>query len=199
MDTYDQKYTPELQIGERIIWHGQPKQGFIFKPADYFPFLLLAIFFGLGILMGKPSAGFSGLANSPSPLLLFSFPLSLPVIALLILLVVLPMQIRKSTEYFITNQRVITYKSWITTKIETVEVNTLNELVVYRNQDGSGSIFFGRSSPLAWANPVFPFDYPGRAYKAPGFEDILDLDAVLKHLQKLNDRFTTYEPVPSEG
>lgn len=40
---------------------------------------------------------------------------------------------------------------------------------------------------------------PVMRIKAPGFEDILDIDAVLKLLHELNDRFTIYEPVPSEG
>lgn len=123
-----------LGVDETVLWSGKPGKGHLLTRADIFmiPFSILwcsfAIFWEASVLS----------EGAPWPFKLFGIPFVLVGLYITVGRFVHKVYIRKRTEYVITNQRFLRLRG---KKVDTVEVQSKDQINVTINKDGSGTIF----------------------------------------------------------
>jgi hypothetical protein len=140
-----------LLPGERILWTGQPKQGFALRPMDAFliPFSLIWTGFVLSAFFSTSSAG------SPDVILLLFVGLGL---YFTIGRFIHDAAIRRRTNYALTNQRALFLRA---AKFTSLDLSHLPKLELSERPDGTGTIAFrdegfstiNRYSGLNWWVP----------------------------------------------
>ncbi|TLS78265.1 hypothetical protein FE236_00455 [Mariprofundus erugo] len=134
-----------LETGERLLWSGQPLQGFRLRPRDWFliPFSALftavsAYFLSMILRLELPQfmAIISGLFTAIGVyLLVLRFPVGV--------------WLRRHTRYMLTDRRVVVVRPGLMIR-PPVQVRNLSELTedvrLLEHRDGSGSIIFERES-----------------------------------------------------
>ena len=129
-----------LGADETVLWSGKPGKGHLLTRADIFmiPFSILwcsfAIFWEASVLS----------EGAPWPFKLFGIPFVLVGLYITVGRFVHKVYIRKRTEYVITNQRFLRLRG---KKVDTVEVQSKDQINVTINKDGSGTIFLAPPVP----------------------------------------------------
>ncbi len=129
----------ELHAGERQLWSGKPKQGIVFRGEDLFMVPFSAAWCGFALFWERnalrfPDAGF------------FSLMGALFVLVGLYVTVgrfIHDWIVRKNTEYFVTDRRVIIRKF---STIESIPAGEWKALKLREYADGSGTILFDEPS-----------------------------------------------------
>jgi Bacterial PH domain len=160
-----------LDRGERQLWAGQPKQGLVFRAADTFmiPFSLLwggfAIFWEASVLT----------TNAPGFFALFGVPFVLMGLYVTVGRFFVDARRRANTTYAVTTERVLISTRWFSASTKSLNLKTLSDITLNERRDGSGTITFGPTNPLAtmyggtW--------WPGLS-QTPSFEMIRDAKRV---------------------
>ena len=123
-----------LRSDEKLIWTGKPRTGIIFRQSDYalIPFSLFICGFAY-VWVSK--------ALQASPMFaLFGIPLVFGAFHTTIGRFLADARIRKYTRYGITNDRVIIK---LGNDLKSLNINSLPELTISENNDGSGTIMLG--------------------------------------------------------
>ena len=173
--TISSKLDPE----ERLLWSGQPRGGLRFRPQDIFliPFSLMwggfAIFWEVMAL--------STITKAPGPVGIV-FPLfGLPFVAVGLYLIFgrffFDARSRDRTHYGVTDRRILIVSGVFSQQTKSLQLRTLSDITLSERSDGSGSISFGPSHPMAGFFPAG--GWPGsRGYLPPSFDMIEDAKIV---------------------
>ncbi len=172
-------FREELSAGERILWSGQPKQGFMLRPSDAFmiPFSLLwggfAIFWESMVVVG----------GAPFFFMLWGIPFVLMGLYMIAGRFFVDAKQREKTYYALTNERVIILSGLFGRNVRMLSLKTLSDINISVKNDSSGTITFGPSHPMAsWYSG---FAWPGTGkYTAPAFEMIDNAKQVYELLRK---------------
>lgn len=134
------EWQDRLGQGEQLMWTGRPKPGFRYRWADV-PLTCFGLFFaGIG--------GTIAISAFPWGLLIPHFWVGLYVAFGRFLVERI---VRESTEYAITDQRVLIVRAWPTRTTTSVNVPALAGIDLTEHRDGTGTIRFRESkSPSSW-------------------------------------------------
>jgi hypothetical protein len=159
----------DLGPGERVIWQGQPAQGFRFAPQDIFAvpfsvfwFLIVLIISGVAI---------SGEENSIDPVFYLILPVffSLGVYMLLGRFIVDRIA-RRRTRYYLTNERALIESGLFRPTLSSVSLAVVSEIKFRGGRQGRGTIQFGAAQGVV---AMMPSSWPGaRQYLPPTFENV---------------------------
>lgn len=134
----------QLEAGEQLIWHGQPRQGLLLRPSDAFmiPFSLLwggfAIFWETTVI----------LTGAPVFFWLFGVPFVLVGLYLIFGRFFTDARTRTHTFYGVTNDRIIITSGKHNKRTQSLSLSTLGDITLDERGDGSGTITFAAADPL---------------------------------------------------
>jgi hypothetical protein len=169
----------QLGPGERLLWHGRPVQGIVFKRADAFmiPFSLLwggfAFFWEYTVI-----------ATDKAPLFfrLWGIPFVGVGLYMIVGRFLFDAKQRATTFYGVTSQRVVIVSGMSSRKVKSLNLRTLSDLSLDERAEGKGSISFGPSNPFAqWTSGMV---WPGMQQSAPTFELIDGARSVFEIIRK---------------
>lgn len=131
---------PSLRSGERVLWHGQPNDGFSFRPVELFliPFSVLwggfAVFWNVSVW------------STDAPLFFKLFGLPFLIIGLYVIFgrFFVESWLRRRMRYAVTNQRIIIQSGGRST-VKSLDINRLSSLELHEKSDCSGTIRFDNS------------------------------------------------------
>ena len=156
----------ELSSGEKLLWSGQPGQGFRLRPSDTFviPFSLLwcgfAIFWESSVIATKAPFFFK----------LWGVPFVLIGLYIVFGRFIADAKTRSRTFYGVTTDRIIIVSGLFSRQTKSLQLRTLSDISLAERADGSGTITFGPQYPFAQR---FASGWPGSSqYAAPAFEMI---------------------------
>jgi len=173
------QFRGELNVGERLIWSGQPHQGLLLRPADalMIPFSLLwggfAVFWETTVLW----------AGAPTFFALWGIPFVLAGLYFIFGRFLVDIYQRKRIYYALTNERAIIISGMFTRNIKSLDLGKLPEINVSTTRDGKGTITFGTSHPMGWFYSVGGWPNTGRYHVAPSFEMIGDVNSVYRSIK----------------
>jgi hypothetical protein len=153
MDTFQsfQPFQQYLLTGERILWSGQPKQGFALSGRDTFliPFSLMwggfAIFWNAAVWLA-PFDGGSGV--DPSWFFkLWGLPFLVAGLYLIGGRFFHDARLRKKLFYAVTDQRILVLRG---SKITSLDIQRLPRLELSEHRDGTGTLGFEASDNFSW-------------------------------------------------
>jgi len=170
----------EINPGERIIWSGQPHQGFILRREDTL-MIPISLLYGVFVIFWEYSA------------LTMGAPFFFSLVGILFVLYGLyfifgrfyiDMVQRSKTYYALTEKRIVIISGLRNQNIKTLELKKLPEINISIMRNGSGTITFGSSHP-SWMYSGSWFLNPGRYNNAPGFDMIDDVKMVYQSIKRL--------------
>jgi len=137
MDT--SRFVGRLLKGEKIVWCGQPAQGFLLTSRDWvaIPFSLVwcgfAIFWEAGVLA----------TNAPIFMKLWGVPFVLIGLYILVGRFLFDARIRRDVYYAVTDKRVLILRSGLFSKFSAMSLDQLPDATLSESAGGRGSIRFG--------------------------------------------------------
>lgn len=156
----------ELSSGEKLLWSGQPAQGFRLRPSDAFliPFSLVwcafAIFWEASVFSSKAPIFFK----------LWGVPFVLVGLYFVAGRFFVDVKARTRTFYGVTNDRIIIIGGLFSRQTKSLQLRTLSDISLVERRDGSGTITFGSQYPFV---RQMPSGWPGASqYAPPAFEMI---------------------------
>jgi hypothetical protein len=160
-----------LDRGERQLWSGVPRQGVLLRPADVFmiPFSLLwggFAFFWEGTVFSSGAGPFFELWG-------------IPFVAVGLYVIVgrffVDARRRARTTYAVTSDRIIINTGIFSPTQKSLNVKTLTDVTLQERPNGTGTITFGPTYPMAAMTAGFA--WPGLP-QVPSFEMIPDAKRV---------------------
>ncbi|MBC3910649.1 hypothetical protein [Undibacterium umbellatum] len=136
--------TSQLSSNERLLWSGQPRQGFMLQATDLFmiPFSLMwggfALFWEYTVIT----------SNAPLLFWLWGIPFVLIGLYMIIGRFFFEALQRAKTFYAVTDERVLIVSGIFTSSITSLNLHSLGELSLTEGKNGEGSVIFGHN-PLA--------------------------------------------------
>lgn len=163
-----------LDKDEKILWIGQPKQGFVFKSTDLFilPFLSIWIIGIIFVLLSSDFFPFDGFMTT------WLFCAATLVISFLFARVWGDIYKRKKAMYALTNKRAIIKAGIVSQEISSYDLSTLININYNEKGNGSGTITFGDPPINFWTlrgtnRPLFE-----DCKETPDFQYIMDVRTV---------------------
>ncbi len=163
----------ELESGETLLWHGQPRQGFVWRGADWFFVAFAAVWLAMTVYMG-----YGMLTNDEEVGLVAALVVVLFFLIGLYLVpgkFVIDARARRRTFYGVTDRRAIIVSGLSSTTVNSLLAKTLSDVSVEQRRDGSGTIYFGPKNPQDAMFGGLP--WPGYQ-RTPQFEMIPDVRQV---------------------
>jgi hypothetical protein len=175
------KFRDELNPGERIIWSGQPHQGFLLRPADalMIPFTIMWAGFAVFWEFSVTTSG------APFFFMLWGIPFVLVGLYMVFGRFIVDIAQRMATYYALTNERVIIISGLFNQNVKTLKLQKLPEINVSTRSNGKGTVTFGASHPMAWMYSGGGIPNMGRYNVAPSFEMIDDVKMVYQKIKQL--------------
>lgn len=176
-----EKFRYELNIGEKVIWSGQPQQGIILRSSDVFmiPFSLMwggfAVFWEFTAITG----------GAPFFFWLWGIPFILAGFYMIIGRFFFDYVQRKKTYYALTNERVIIISGISNQNTKSLDISKLPEININTKSSGKGTITFGPIHPMSWMYAGSGYPNMGRYNISPSFELIEDVNTVYQHIKRL--------------
>jgi len=174
----EQAIAEELEVDERLLWSGIPKQGLVLRASDALlvPFSLLwggfAIFWEAGVLSTKAPGFFA----------LWGVPFVLMGLYLIVGRFFVDARQRAATAYGITNKRAVIVSGLVSRSVKSLSLRTLSDMTLAERSDGTGTILLG-PSPV-WGQWFAGASWPGTsAQQGPAFELIDDAKRVYGQLR----------------
>jgi hypothetical protein len=154
----------QLGSGERLLWAGRPKQGFLLRVGDLIAIPFSIAWAGVCLLM-MVSRG----PDDPLPIVVV-VPFAAIGIYMLVGRFVVDIWLRAHTTYGLTNRRVVIIVEGFRRQIKSLSLQTLADVALSESPDGSGTITFGSVPSPMWYPEV---NVPGFAGpQMPRFERI---------------------------
>jgi hypothetical protein len=177
----------ELRQNERLLWSGQPVQGFRLCAADFFliPFSLLwggfAIFWETSVIR----------VGAPFFFMLWGIPFVLVGLYLIFGRFFIDAWQRAKTFYAITDNRIIIVSGIFSRNTRSLNIRTLSDISLSEKSNGGGTISFGPINPMFgwWGSTSWPG--MGR-YLPPSFnlsENAAGIFEKILSLQRMDDSF----------
>ncbi len=165
----------DLDPAERILWSGQPRQGWMLRPQDIFmiPFSLLwggfAIFWFVSVLFIGENIFFA----------LFGVPFVLVGLYMIFGRFLFDIWARKNTYYALTNQRILIRNGGRVASLTSINLTAIPEITFQEHRGGSASIYFGAMPPQMGA-----FSSRVRSQAGPFFDHIENGQQVYQTLRR---------------
>jgi hypothetical protein len=155
----------ELGKGEKLLWVGLPRQGFLLRAADAFliPFSIMwggfAIFWEASVLAD----------GAPWFLALWGIPFVLVGLYIMLGRFWVDARRRAVTVYAVTSERVVIVSGVFARRLKSLGIDTITDLSLTERGDGGGTITFGPVPPFySWYGGA---GWPGFGHEAvPSFE-----------------------------
>ncbi len=176
-----ERFRNELDPGERLIWSGQPQQGFLLSLSDalMIPFSLIwcgfACFWEYEALNG----------GAPILFMLWGIPFLLVGLYLIFGRFLFDMDRRRRTYYALTNRRAIIISEFFGRNVKSLELSLLPEINIYVRDNGKGTILFGPIHPMGWMATNSGLPVSRRYPVSPSFEMIEDVRTVYRNIQEI--------------
>jgi hypothetical protein len=153
----------QLNSGEKLLWSGQPRQGFRLRPSDAFaiPFSLLwcgfAIFWETSVF------------NSHAPIFfrLWGIPFVLAGLYIAVGRFFVDARTRAQTYYGVTNERILILTGLFSRQTKSLPLRTLTDVTLTERADGTGTITFGPQFPYPFGRQMSFGGWPGSSIYAP--------------------------------
>lgn len=191
------KSNEELIPGEKLIWSGQPQQGFLLRGADIFMIPPSLIWLSFAILW--ESAVISGLIFAKQTVFIIFILLGIPFVLLGLYTVFgrffVDKAQRKKTYYGLTDHRILIITGLHSQNHRALLIKNIPEINLQIQKEGKGTILFGQANYLYWVSTVNWFFDLGLSKNPPKFELINDAKAVYNqiiHLQK-DERISNFD------
>jgi len=181
LNDWGMMFQDELAPGERIVWSGQPKQGFLLRPVDIFliPFSLLwfgfALFWEFEVVVGGGGLFFA----------LWGLPFILVGLYISFGRFLVDIARRGRTYYALTNDRAIIVSGLFNRNVRSINFRTLVEVNISERSDGRGTITFGPAHPMLGMYSVIGWQTGGGMYQPPAFEMIQDVRTVYSRIKRI--------------
>jgi hypothetical protein len=135
-----------LAPGERLLWHGRPKQGFALRGLDA---LLLPLTFVIvvAMLFLVPQ---EFMKTGDRDLLLFALVLAPIALYSLVGRFFVDARMRRGRHYYLTDRRAVIIDTWPSHSIREVDLQTPQRLTYTKRSDGTSTIEFGQGSDWRW-------------------------------------------------
>jgi hypothetical protein len=184
----EHEISKELENGERPLWSGIPRQGFLLRHSDAFviPFSLLWCGFAIHwerSVLAEPAPFFFKLWGVPFVLAGLYFVLGRFFV---------DARQRGRTAYGLTNRRIVIVSGVLSRSVKSLQLRTLSDVTLNERSDGSGTITFGPSIP--WTRGFvhtgrrkfrrYGYEWPGTDSMSPAFEAIGDAKNVYERIRK---------------
>lgn len=172
----------EILPDENIIWSGRPDLAKRLGRIDILIILYNCIL--TPIILVK----FFKFANEFSPFMINIFIISMTVFVFfgLIVIFLYKFYLKKRMYYYITNKRILVLKNLKRKRIQTANIVKTLKIVIEKNKNGKGAIFFGNIPALSflYGGNQFPF---GRYldYYFPVFYCIDDVELAEQHINQV--------------
>ncbi|MCG2784644.1 MAG: PH domain-containing protein [Anaerolineae bacterium] len=167
-----------LNPGEKVLWRGKPRQGFVFWRSDIFFIPFSIVWAVLAYLWEFETA----VSNVPFQDKFWSI-FSLSVAAYILLLrFFVDLAYRYLTFYALTNQRVLIHTGLFKTTLTSLPLADLKEINLDLHKNGRGDIVFGPLDPKAWIYTGGGWPKMGGQTPAPAFEMLKDAEKVYKQI-----------------
>ena len=134
-----------LDRGERQLWAGRPRQGFVLRAADAF-MIPFSIMWGGFAMFWEASVIRSG---GPLFFTLWGIPFVLMGLYITIGRFFVDARRRARTTYAVTSDRILISTGFLSMTTRTLDVRALSDVTLDERRDGSGTITFGRTYPRA--------------------------------------------------
>ena len=165
-----QSVRAQLESGEQLIWHGQPRQGLLLRPSDalMIPFSLL---WGGFAIFWEATVIWSG---APIFFMLWGVPFVLVGLHLIFGRFFTDSRQRANTFFGLTNDRIIITSGKHGKRVQSLSLSTLGDITLDERADGSGTITFAAANPLGrWVSfGALPNTGTTRGQLPPSFEMI---------------------------
>lgn len=173
-------FREELNPGERLIWTGQPQQGFLLRPVDGI-FIPMSLVWG-GITLFWESQILS--IGAPFIFILWGLLFALVVLYLIFGRFFVDQEQRRKTYYALTNERAIIKSGLFIQTTRSLYLKKIREINISAENSGVGTITFGPVSPLSW---FYAGGIPMRSeyHLSPGFERIEDARKVCQQIKRM--------------
>lgn len=175
LDLAEDTLRRELGSSERLVWFGQPQQGFMLRASDAFmiPFSLMwggfAIFWEASVLH----------SNAPAFFVLWGIPFVLVGLYMIFGRFWTDARLRANTFYGVTSERILIVSGFFSRQTKSLNLETLADLSLSEKADGSGTITFGSMPYWAWM-------YSGAAWPGMGMQ-------LVPQFESLPDARTVYD------
>lgn len=123
--------------GERVLWTGKPGSGLRLIEVLLIPF---SLFWGGFAIFWNVQVWSDG---APLEFALFGLPFLAVGLYLIVGRFFVDASVRRNTEYFVTNQRIVIRRSFVRQKTESLDIKRLPELNMVEDAGGKGTITFG--------------------------------------------------------
>jgi len=181
-ESAEQELAKILEPGERLHWSGVPPQGLLLRGSDAF-FIPFSIMWGGFAIFWETMAW-----TKQTPLLfkLWGIPFVLVGLYILVGRFFVDAKMRSRMAYGVTDRRIIIRSGILSRNVNSLALKTLSDLTLTERSDGTGTITFGPSYPMAyWHRGGF---WPGMGGypMAPSFESIpraKDVYATIRQVQ----------------
>jgi len=170
----------ELGPSERLLWAGQPKQGFVFRASELFltPFALLWCGFAISWEWRVFQA-----PNTPVFFVLGGIPFVVIGLYLVFGRFLVESAQRTKTFYGVTNERVLIVSGLFRRNVKSLNLCNLSGLSLSESSNGEGAISFGGGSPFSSVFGGFS-GWPGMdAYLGPRFDLVQNAKAVYETIR----------------
>lgn len=167
-----------LNPGEKITWHGKPRQGFVLRRSDLFfiPFSILwtvlAVWWEIDIV----------LSDVPFQEKIWGIVMLSMAAYILLLRFLVDALYRYLTYYALTNQRILIHTGFLKTTLTSLPLATQKEIHLDLRENGSGDIIFGPFDPKAWMQTGGGWIKMGRQGSTPVFELLTDASKTYKQI-----------------
>lgn len=156
-----------LSAGESVQWSGRPRQGVVFRRADFvlIPFSVLWTGFAVFWTVGAASVG--------APTGFWAFGLVFVAIGSFFIVgrFIVDSMRRAKTSYTVTTHRVVIVEDFFGHKVKSVSLRTLPDITLQAGANGAGTILLGSaSSPFGFGSP----DWPGLGSRLPPMLELAD-------------------------
>jgi hypothetical protein len=170
----------ELAPGEQVLWSGQPRQGITLRASDALGIPFSLFFAGFSVFWLYTAAR----SGAPLPFVLFGVPFVLIGAYLLVGRFVVEARQRAATYYALTPQRIIICSGLLSRTVKSLQLQTIQELSLAEHSNGTGTITFGASHPMAAMFGGMP-GWPGMdQYLGPRFDLIAQARTVYESVRK---------------
>jgi hypothetical protein len=182
---YSDEFNQHLFRNERIIWSGQPKQGFILRKHDIYliPASCLGLLIYVFLILSMINEMF--MINEKLPLLfvIAMFFVGLGFLHSIIGRFFIETYQRKYTFYAISTERIIILKNKPRASTKSLFLKKISEININTMKDGIGTITFGPVYTAAYLLSSFPWIEPQKEI-SPSFELIKDAKKVFDLLHE---------------
>ena len=168
-----------IEPGERLLWSGRPRRGFMLRASDAFaiPFGLLWCCFAIFWEWSVVSSG-----RAPWFFELWGVPFVAVGLYLVFGRFIADAYQRGRTVYGITDRRVVILNDGFRRTVRTLALEGLTEIELAEGRGGRGTLTFGRDTSSAYGFALRGL--PTSAGAAPRFEGIEDASEVLRAIRK---------------